>query len=113
MSEQALWDIVEMEAIEKYYLWKDSEHRFAEKPAITLNSGFTAVGKERYTLYFGNGLGHWNFTSVMKAHRKVGELLKGRKAKVVTRKGDERIVQYKTEGYVKQSLDVDESTEEK
>lgn len=95
MSEQALWDIVEMEAIEKYYLWKDSEHRFAEKPAITLNTGFTAVGKERYTLYFGNGIAHWNFTSVPKAHLKVGEILKGKKAKVVTRKGDARIVQYK------------------
>jgi hypothetical protein len=95
LSEQALWDIVEMEAIEKYYLWKDSEQKFAEKPAITLNTGFTSVGKERYTLYFGNGLGHWGFTSVPKAHLKVGEILKGKKAKVVDRKGKVRVVQYK------------------
>jgi hypothetical protein len=97
--ESALWDIVELEAVEKYYIWSDKEKRFAEKPAITINTGFTlapdAKAIENYTVYFGEGLGHWNFKSIKKAHVKIGEILTGRRAQVATKKGVLRTVQYR------------------
>ena len=69
--DSALWDIVELEAVEKYYIWSDKEKRFAEKPAITINTGFTlapdAKANENYTVYFGEGLGHWSFKSIKKS----------------------------------------------
>lgn len=96
---KALFDLVESEAIEKYYLWNEREQRYAVKPVITINRGFTAAKSTQqkpFTLYFGAGIEYWNFKNIKQAHLKVGEILKGRKAKVVTDKGKERIVQYST-----------------
>jgi hypothetical protein len=73
MSESALWEIVEMEAIEKYYIGN------ATKPAITINTGITASPDAKrgcwYTVYFGNGIAHYNCKNHKQARLKAEEIL--------------------------------------
>lgn len=94
-----LFELVESEALEKYYLWSEEKQAYAKKAAITINTGFTtdpnAKSNERYTLYFGSGIAHFNFSNIKKAHVKVGEIFKGKKAKVVDHKGNVRFCSWK------------------
>ena len=72
-----LWDLMEMEARERYYL--DREGFRAEKPGIIISTGVfrapDAKKTEFYTVWFGQGTAHWNFTSLKKARAKVQEIL--------------------------------------
>lgn len=73
VMKRALWDLMEMEAVEKYYI------NSAEKPGITINTGFmrapNAKPNENYTVYFGSGIAHYNFKSLKKARQKAEEIL--------------------------------------
>lgn len=83
MSEQILWELMEMEAIEKYYLYKEAtEHEFgkyADRPAIIISTGpFVSPDARRtefYTVWFGQGIAHYNFKNLADAENKVKEIL--------------------------------------
>jgi len=95
MSEQILWEIMDMEAVEKCYLYKSAEEKYAEKPAIIISSGpFVspdAKRREFYTVWFGQGIAHYNVNNLAQADRKLREILStakvGMQAKIVHRTG--------------------------
>lgn len=76
-SSNILWELMEMEARERYYL--DRTGFRAKKPGIIISSGVfrspDAKSNEYYTVWFGQGLAHWNFKSLKKAREKVKEIL--------------------------------------
>ena len=78
MSE-IIWDIMEMEAVERYYLDRPQENFRAKKPAIIITTGMfkapNAKNRDRCTVWFGQGLGYWNFKSFSKAREKVREIV--------------------------------------
>lgn len=73
MSEQVLWELMEMEAKEQYYI--DN----ATIPAIIISTGLwtdpRAKRSEYYTVWFGRGLASWNFKTLKAAREKVQEIL--------------------------------------
>lgn len=68
-----LFELMESNALEKYYI--DN----AKSPGITIQCGvFTAPDAKKgqhYTVYFGNAIGHWNFSNLNKARAKAEEIL--------------------------------------
>ena len=78
MTEKVLWELMEMEAVEKYYIDRPLRFR-AELPGIFISSGMfrspDAKRTENYTVWFGRGIAHWNFTSLRKARIKAKEIL--------------------------------------
>jgi hypothetical protein len=70
---------MEMEAVERYYLDRPYEGIRAEKPGIIITTGMfrapDAKNQEHFTVWFGQGIGHWNFKSIPKAQEKVKEIL--------------------------------------
>lgn len=89
-EEKALFDIMESEALQKYYI--DN----SEKPAIIIVTGMwlapNANKKDSYTLYFGEGITHYNFSNFKKAEEKATEILKTAKkpisVRVINRQND-------------------------
>jgi len=77
LTEAVLWELMEMEAKERYYL--DRAGYKAEKPGIIISTGLfrgpDAKNTEFYTVWFGQGIAHWNFKSLTKAREKVQEIL--------------------------------------
>ena len=95
----ALFDVLEGEAEDKYFLWKDNESRWAEMPAIIIGSGpFAKLGLHSYTVYFGRGLADWTFKTHHEAEAKALEVLESAKSvkpfkvKHVSHKGREKIL---------------------
>ena len=74
--EYILWELMEMEAKERYFL--DRKGFKAERAGIIISMGvFTAPDakpNEFYTVWFGT-IAHWNFKSLKKAREKVQEIL--------------------------------------
>ena len=88
MTEQVLWELMEMEAVEKCYLYKEAtEHEFgkyADKPAIIISSGpFVSPDAKRtefFTVWFGQGIAYYNFKNLVSAEKKLKEILASAKA---------------------------------
>ena len=74
-----VWELMEMEAVEKYYLNRPDEGFYAEKPGILIVTGpFVAPDAKRcefFTVWFGQDIGHWNFRTLPQARAKVREIL--------------------------------------
>ena len=74
--EYILWELMEMEAKERYFL--DREGFKAERAGILITTGPfrgpDAKSNEWYTVWFGT-IAHWNFSSMKKAREKVQEIL--------------------------------------
>jgi len=95
MSEQILWELMEMEAIEKCYLYKAVEQTYADLPAIIISTGpFVSPDAKRtefFTVWFGQGIAHYNFKHLVAAENKVKEILAtartGQQAKIEHRNG--------------------------
>ena len=79
MSLQVLWELMELEAVEKCYIYREDEQCYAELPAMLIASGpFVAPDAKRnefYTLWFGQGMKHYNSRTLVKAERKMKEIL--------------------------------------
>jgi hypothetical protein len=79
MSETILWELMAMEAVERYYLDRPEEGVRAEKPGIIITTGIfralDAKNQEHFTVWFGQGIGHWNFKCLSHAQEKVKEIL--------------------------------------
>lgn len=80
LLERTLWELIESEAERKYYI---DDRNVA---AITINTGTfiapDAKNREWYTLYFGQGIAHYNFTSLKKAETKALEILNSSKKSI-------------------------------
>lgn len=93
MADNALWEILEAEAEYSYYLWKPTETRFADKPAVIISMGFGLSPdhkrSEHATVWFGRGIEHWNCKNLKQATIKAEEILTKypHPIKVVDRKG--------------------------
>lgn len=96
MSENAvLWELMEMEAVEKCYLYNEQEERYADLPAIIISSGpFVspdAKTLEFFTVWFGQGIEHYNFKHLTDAERRMKAILatskKHKQAKIEHRDG--------------------------
>lgn len=95
MSEQVLWELMEMEAVESCYLFNEHEGKYAEKPAIIISSGpFVSPDAKRtefYTVWLGQGIAHYNFKWLPLAEQKLKDILatakEGKQAKIVHRNG--------------------------
>lgn len=76
--EELLWDLMEMEAKERYYLDRPQDGIRAEKAGILISTGVfrapDAKSSEFYTVWFST-IAHWNFKSLKKAREKVQEIL--------------------------------------
>lgn len=74
-----LWDLMEMEAVERYYLDRPEEGVRAEKPGIIITTGMfrapDAKNQEHFTVWFGQGIAHWNFKCLPHAQAKVKQIL--------------------------------------
>jgi len=101
MSEQVLWELMEMEAVEKCYLYNEQESKYAEKPAIIISSGpFVSPDAKKlefYTVWFGQGIAHYNFKHLTDAERQMKAILststKHRLAKIEHRNGRTELIQ--------------------
>jgi hypothetical protein len=77
--QEALWDILDMEAKLSYFLWKKDENKWAEKPAIIVCTGFGLApdhkSGEWCTVYFGHGIAYWNVKNLKQAKLKAEAFL--------------------------------------
>jgi hypothetical protein len=68
---------MESEAVEAYYL--DRKGFEAERPGVIITDGMflspDAKKGEHFTVWFGQGIGHWNFKTLKDAQAKVAEIL--------------------------------------
>jgi len=95
MSEKILWETMEMEAVEKCYLYNEEQGKYAESPAIIISSGpFVspdAKKTEFFTVWFGQGIAHYNYKHLIDAERQMKAILstseKHRQAKIEHRNG--------------------------
>jgi hypothetical protein len=92
----SLFEILESEAEDKYFLMKDNA--WAEIPAIIIGSGpFAKLGIDSYTVYFGRGLADWTFKTQKAAKAKAiavlshAKIVKPFKVKHVNHRGKEDI----------------------
>ena len=88
--ENILWDLVESEADEKYFL--DTYKKDAELPAILVIGPYSPFSfGSRWTVFLGRGIGHWFFRSKKGAIEQVMKIIRSAKFKVyprmVTRQG--------------------------
>lgn len=93
--EKSLWELMEMEAVERYFI--DREGFRAEGPGVIITSGIWRApdckSTEFYTVWFGQGIGHWNFTNLKCARGKVKEILATAKVSIevrVEKRGEEK-----------------------
>jgi hypothetical protein len=98
MSETVLWELMEMEAVERYFLDRPEEGVRTERPGIIITTGMfrspDAKNQEHFTVWFGQGIAHWNFKCLSHAQAKVKEILSTSRAKTpiflrVRKRGDE------------------------
>jgi hypothetical protein len=74
--QETLFDVLELEAIDKYYLYKDDIKDFAKSPAFIICTGYFAkMGKSSYTVYMGRGIADWTFKRYSDAKAKVLEAI--------------------------------------
>ena len=90
MSENTLlWELMEMEAVERYYLDRPKEGVRAELPGIIITNAMfrapDAKNLEHFTVWFGRGIAHWNCKNMTKARAKVQEILKTANKPIVPR----------------------------
>jgi hypothetical protein len=82
-QQELLWEIMESEAVRRYIIGD------ATKSGILICNGpFTAPDAKRsefYTVYFGNGIAHWNFKNLKLAEAKAEEILSTAKETVSVR----------------------------
>ena len=94
---ELLWELMESEALFKYILTG------AESPAIIICTDYLtapdAKKSEHYTLYFGEGITHINFSNLNKAKIKAKEIIDSSKHKRTYRvlnKNNDIIEDYRT-----------------
>lgn len=98
--QEALFDILESEAIDKYYLYKHDIKGFANSPAFIICTGYFAkAGTRSYTVYMGRGIADWTFKRYSDAKAKVLEAinksnLQVKSFKVVHLRGKPKIYEY-------------------
>ncbi len=80
-----LWYLMESEAIESFYL-ELGTGEYAKIPAIIICTGYlrapNAKRNENFTLYFGQGLAHFNFKKLEEAKRKAEDILNTSKREI-------------------------------
>jgi hypothetical protein len=76
MLSDTLFDLLESEADDKYYLPNVEKEGWLEKPAFIICSGMYAkLGTSSWTVYMGRGLADWTFRTQKQARTKVIEVI--------------------------------------
>jgi hypothetical protein len=76
MLSDALFDILESEADDKYYLPNVEGEGWSKKPAFIICSGpYAKLGKSSWTVYMGRGIADWTFKTQKQAQVKVFEVI--------------------------------------
>jgi len=84
-SENILWDLIESEADEKYYLDRYEEN--AELAAIMVLGPYSPFSESgSWVVYFGDGIAKWKFRTHKEADAKVMEIIRSTKSEVWVRK---------------------------
>lgn len=74
--QEALFDVLELEAVDKYYLYKEDSKDFAKIPAFIICTGYFAKeGTSSFTVYMGRGIADWTFKRYSNAKAKVLEAI--------------------------------------
>lgn len=86
-KEEIIFDLIASEA--DLCIYFDTETHRAEKPAIIITGN--VVGhlpidpKDKYTLWFGSGIGRWSFKTILGALGKAEEIMKTAKTPMIFR----------------------------
>jgi len=75
MNIPIFWELMEAEAVEKCYLYNEQESRYADRPAIIISSGpFVSPDAKKlefFTVWFGQGIAHYNFKHLTDAEQQM------------------------------------------
>jgi len=76
MLSEVLFDLLESEADDKYFLPNVEGEGWSKKPAFIICSGpYAKLGTTSWTVYMGRGLGDWTFKTHKQAQLKVMEII--------------------------------------
>ena len=85
MLSNTLFDLLESEADDKYYLPSIEGEGWSELPALIICSGpYAKLGVTSWTVYMGRGLADWTFKTQKQAQAKVMEVISKSKKPILT-----------------------------